>query len=97
MVGAFLFPVGIQVTVLQPTDDELNAALNMAYGNEPLMPLALLSPTMYRRKGRLGARPRRWRESAAGTADELRRGCATNRSPTSEVQSLEGSIQGVNC
>ena len=39
VVGAFLFPVGTQVTVLQPTDDELNAALASAYGNQP--PLTL--------------------------------------------------------
>lgn len=41
VVGAFLFPVGTQVTVLQPTDDELNAALASAYGNQP--PLTLTS------------------------------------------------------
>lgn len=52
MVGAFLFPVGIQATVLQPTDDELNAALNMAYENEPLMPLALTNNVPPQRKTR---------------------------------------------
>lgn len=41
VVGAFLFPVGTQVTLLQPTDDELNAALASAYGNQP--PLTLTS------------------------------------------------------
>ncbi|MCY1290019.1 hypothetical protein D9M70_391380 [compost metagenome] len=39
VVGAFLFPVGTQVTVLQPTDDELNTALANAYHNQP--PLSL--------------------------------------------------------
>jgi len=41
VVGAFLFPVGTQVTVLQPTDDELNTALANSYGNQP--PLTLTS------------------------------------------------------
>ena len=41
VVGAFLFPVGTQVTLLQPSDDELNAALASAYGNQP--PLTLTS------------------------------------------------------
>ncbi|MGD8221483.1 hypothetical protein [Pseudomonas thivervalensis] len=41
VVGAFLFPVGTQVALLQPSDDELNAALASAYGNQP--PLTLTS------------------------------------------------------
>jgi hypothetical protein len=39
VVGAFLFPVGTQVTVLQPTDDELNTALATAYRNQPALSL----------------------------------------------------------
>jgi hypothetical protein len=39
VVGAFLFPVGTQVTFLNPTDTELNQALAAAYGNKP--PLTL--------------------------------------------------------
>ncbi|UVL85367.1 hypothetical protein LOY35_07200 [Pseudomonas sp. B21-028] len=84
VVGAFLFPVGTQVTVLQPSDDELNAALASAYGNLP--PLTLTS-------NQTGdPDERRW--AAAAHAYALTQNDANGNAYVAGIPSWEMAVEG---
>ncbi|UZE25116.1 hypothetical protein LOY67_06795 [Pseudomonas sp. B21-056] len=84
VVGAFLFPVGTQVTVLQPSDNELNAALASAYGNQP--PLTLTS-------NQTGdPDERRW--AAAAHAYALTQNDANGNAYVAGIPSWEMAVEG---